>query len=103
LIADNAEAISNGFRKVFDLEVRVNCWAHVSRLINDKLEPVTKEYQKALRKDIYKMQVIFQFELIAPAVRLFESKWKKVKRADVRLFMSYMKKWLEEIGWIEGS
>jgi hypothetical protein len=28
LIADNATSISNGFTSVFDLDYRVNCWAH---------------------------------------------------------------------------
>ncbi|CAF1008423.1 unnamed protein product [Brachionus calyciflorus] len=105
LVADNATAITNGFKQVFNLEKRVQCWAHVIRNIDKHLRSVPKDYQLKLRKDIHDIQSIFREDLFQVAVNLFEAKWKKVNNPGVQNFMSYFKEqWTTEanMGWFEG-
>ena len=37
LVADSAPAITNGFKRVFVLLKRIDCWSHVDRNIKNKI------------------------------------------------------------------
>ncbi len=48
LIADDADAITNGFKSVFTLNRRGTCWAHGSRNIDKKLLNIKNEENEKL-------------------------------------------------------
>ena len=59
LIADDADAITNGFKSVFTLNRRGTCWAHGSRNIDKKLLNIkNEEKREAIRDDIWNLQLI---------------------------------------------
>jgi hypothetical protein len=38
LVADSAKSITKGFKRVFDLKFRIDCWAHVDRNIDKNMK-----------------------------------------------------------------
>ena len=81
LIADSAPAITNGFRAVFTLENRVNCWAHAIRGIDDELKVIKDEKEKlAIRQDITMMQVSPTRSIFLKSLSLFQDKYKAHKQ-----------------------
>ncbi len=38
LVADSAKSITKGFKRVFDLAFRIDCWAQVDRNINKNMK-----------------------------------------------------------------
>jgi hypothetical protein len=105
LIADNAEAITNGFQQSFPLEKRINCWAHVIRKIDSKLKPVAEPNKSNIRKDICSIQVLFNKHQFDIALQLFFKKWKAKKDSNIDTFLAYFKQqWCSDgnNGWYEG-
>jgi len=52
LIADNAEAITNGFQLAFGhTEKRIYCWAHVIRKIDSKLKSIAEPKYRGMLKN----------------------------------------------------
>ncbi|CAF1133814.1 unnamed protein product [Brachionus calyciflorus] len=43
LIADAAQAITNGFKNVFELNKRITCWAHVERKIKERTNGIREQ------------------------------------------------------------
>jgi hypothetical protein len=56
LIADNAEAITNGFKSIFnsDRMKRFNCWAHVIRKVREKSNMI--ESKSIIEKNCLRIQ-----------------------------------------------
>jgi hypothetical protein len=107
LVADASEAITNGFKSVFDeLLLRVMCWFHMKKALEDHetyvaLDPAHKE---KIKQDIYVLQLSESNEIFNCAYELFKKKWKQVKNMIVDQFMTYFDKiWIEQHpGWYEG-
>jgi hypothetical protein len=70
LVADNAGAITNGFKNIFELDRRVNCWAHMIRKIDERLRSV-KQHKEAIRNDVISIQGIFDKDHFNVACKLF--------------------------------
>ncbi|CAF0708145.1 unnamed protein product, partial [Brachionus calyciflorus] len=105
LIADNAAAIHNGFKRVFDLKLRVNCWAHVYRNIQTHMKSFSKLQMTRILDDIKQIQKIFDENLFPTAIKLFQEKWEKVTSSSIKSFLDYFKdQWCQEghNGWFEG-
>ena len=105
LVADNAGAITNGTEKNFDIVGRVNCWAHVIRNIDIQLKSVEQQHRENLRKDITKIQIIFEKSSFDVAIQLFNYKWKSLKNSSINNFLQYFnRQWCTESnkGWFEG-
>lgn len=106
LIADAADAITNGFKDVFgDGLKRVYCWAHVNRAVDKKLLKIKdEETRKRIRDDIYEMQVCESELIFQTIIDLFFAKWAESQREDVAEFMRYFRKeWINSHrSWYEG-
>ena len=81
LMADGAEAITNGFMKAFayrstDEFNRLMCWPHVERNVS-KHAPL--KYRDDLIKDISKLQESHAHEVFHRLYRSFVNKWSDVK------------------------
>ncbi|CAF1030510.1 unnamed protein product [Brachionus calyciflorus] len=79
LIADGAEAITNGFINAFDYEnldfKRVMCWAHVLRNFDKRIYFITEEANRNLiKEDIKELQKSYCTELFNCGYELFEKK-----------------------------
>jgi transposase-like protein len=101
LVADCAEAITNGCDVVFEGVIRVHCWAHVIRNIDKKLRMVAdKKVGEDLRQDICSLQYAKSEEEFDKASSLWLKKWSKRSEAFVSYFKSeYLEK---STGWYEG-
>jgi hypothetical protein len=77
LVADNDDAITKGFKDVFTIEKRVNCWAHVHRNLTSQLKVFDEKLKKDIMFDIYSIQELFIDDLFEKACNLFEKKWEK--------------------------
>jgi hypothetical protein len=102
LVADGAEAITNGFMKAFDylsLEefIRVMCWSHVDRAYKPKMSKIEKEFQKQIEHDINKLQISASVKIIEKGVDLFYEKWSNIN-AEIDTFLAYFRK-----EWIDSS
>ena len=71
MIADNAGAITNCFKNIFELDRRVNCWAHMIRKIDERLRSV-KQHKEAIRNDVISIQGIFDKDHFNVACKLFQ-------------------------------
>ncbi|RNA44681.1 hypothetical protein BpHYR1_053709 [Brachionus plicatilis] len=105
LVEDNFfEAITNGFEKVFNMKLRVNCWAHVIRNFDVHLRSVDDLYRFKIRVDVCEIQKIFDPTLFPKAIELFEDKWNKVNNSGVKNLLTYFNyEWgKNNTGWYEG-
>ena len=104
IIADNAEAIANGFEQVFVCEKRINCWAHVIRKIDGRLNVFEDEFKKKIRADIFKIQTLSSELLFQDAVKLFDLKYRRYKNETLNSFLKYFDdEWIKKHpGWYEG-
>jgi hypothetical protein len=108
LIADNATSISNGFSSVFDLEYRVNCWAHAIRNIDKYLNSLKKqpELKLNIREDLVTLQLSSSSEIFKKGKSLFLKKYNKYSDCSVVSFLSYLEEnWFnneDQNKWYEG-
>ena len=111
LMADGADAITNGFLLAFDYEsvddcVRLMCWAHVFRAVDKKTESIDEPQRKNIRDDIDSLQIMPSPELFAMAYKLFVAKWSSEKNAAIDTFLAYFnKEWVvsRNCNWFEGA
>ena len=104
LIADGADAITNGFMAAFGYKkvddfVRVMCWPHVQRAC-EKQAPTT--YRDDLMADIGILQTSYSHELFASNYQLFKDKWEAKKEKEIDTFLKYFdKEWVtsNNNGW----
>jgi hypothetical protein len=105
LIADGAEAITNGFITAFLVcVIRIMCWAHVVRAVDKRLNVTGIKEFKDVLVDIYSLQLSFSPVYFVYASNLFLNKW-RLKNLDViNEFIVYFKsEWLKtNSGWHEG-
>jgi len=104
LIADCAEAITNGFIAAFGNNfTRVHCWFHVMKKLKEKLSvTVDAETKQQILSDIRIIQVSSTKSEFQTACSLFLKKWAKNDR--VRPFLNYFEaEYLNSrSGWYEG-
>jgi predicted DNA-binding antitoxin AbrB/MazE fold protein len=109
LVSDAADAIMNGFRKVFDNPYEeIMCWAHMKRKVNNRVCHIDdKLIAKEVLEDIEMIQLSNSKVVFQLASSLFLKKWtmnNKQKNQSVLDFLDYFQKeWLESNdGWYEG-
>jgi len=105
LIADAADAITNGFKGAFGHEfIRVYCWAHVIRNIDKKIflvcDPIVRS---KIRADIIDLQLSRSREEFEFATTLLFKKYENITIAAT--FFEYFKsEWIDQHdGWFEGQ
>ena len=111
LQSDSANAIVNGFMCAFDYNdvsdfVRLNCWAHVRRNLEKKINCVKDSEIKAeLWKNICLLQNAHDKSSFDLLCNLFMKKWKNKYQQDIDQFVDYMKaNWIEiNSNWFEGA
>jgi hypothetical protein len=105
LIADNAEAITNGFIAAYGTNEfkRVNCWAHVHRKIRERSSSIAN---KDLREKVIKQIECLQ---LSPTPEIFEKASELLiemysQNEDAKVFMEYFNdQWLSyDPNWYEG-
>lgn len=105
LIADAAEAITNGFENVFELNKRITCWAHVERKIKECTNGIPE--QDLIKADFYDLQSNVQEKHFDVVMQLLENKWRTKNDLKINYFnefLNYFKEqWLTESnkGWFE--
>ena len=107
LIADAADAITNGFKSVFkELLTRVMCWFHMKKAFEAhetyvSLESSTKEQ---IKQDIYVFQLSESIDVFNSSYELFKEKWSSEKNKATDTFLTYFHKvWIDQHpGWYEG-
>jgi hypothetical protein len=109
LISDAADAIKNGFRKVFDNEHdQIMCWAHMKRKIENRVCQVNdKDAAREIIEDIELLQLSNSKPVFNLGIKLFMKKWKmnnKQKNQSIMDFLNYFdKEWIQSNpGWYEG-
>lgn len=106
LVADAADAITNGFKSVFgDNFKRVFCWFHVIRAIDNHLSKISdKEFQQRIRADIEELHYCESKRVFDAVTPLFFAKWKAMGNFEVNAFLHYFdKEWIRSHqGWYEG-
>jgi len=106
LIADGAEAITNGFIQIFqECLIRIMCWAHVVRAIDKRLNiSGIKDYKDDILIDIYALQLSFSPVYFKYASGLFLQKWRQKNSDHINEFLIYFEtEWLNtNSGWYEG-
>ncbi|CAF0917827.1 unnamed protein product [Brachionus calyciflorus] len=73
-------------KRVFDLNQRVSCWAHVNRNIDAKLKSVSKTQSIRNHEDIVQIQKIYDTELFQVALE----KWNKMNSSAIQNFRAEM-------------
>ncbi|RMZ99193.1 hypothetical protein BpHYR1_051645, partial [Brachionus plicatilis] len=111
LIADGAEAITNGFMECYGYSSvnefnRVMCWFHMKKKVEQELKKNFGDESliKKIEADVDKMHYAFDSNIFFICVKLFMLKWKKMEGTDK--FLDYFKKeWIESTncGWFEGK
>ncbi len=105
LIADCAQAITNGFEQVFGPEfTRIYDWAHVNRNIRDDLKYIDDKSQKEeVMADISKLQVSKTKEIFEAGCDLFLKKWHAYEDEGIDKFLSnFESEYLNQrCGWYE--
>jgi hypothetical protein len=102
LIADCADAISNGFSRVFGEPIRVHCWAHVIRSVDKRLKSYKRDWVTQIRQDIVAMQLCKSEEEFSLASKLFTRKWEKIHMAEEFLEYFNAEYLLRFNGWFKG-
>ena len=111
LVADGADAITNGFMKAFnymsiDDFIRIMCWPHVDRAYKPKLASIKdKEIENAIEDDIFNIQICPSAQIFKLAIKLFEKKWRE-ESDEIDIFIDYFKReWCDSknCNWYEGA
>ena len=101
LVADGAEAITNGFMKAFNYAsieefIRIMCWSHVDRAYKAKLLKVkSKKIQEEIIADLTKIQESCCELVFKNSMKLFNTKWRSLDMPSVNEFLDYFNK-----GWV---
>jgi len=105
LIADCAEAITNGFTRIFGEDItRVYCFFHVMKQVKEKLRLVRNdELTSQIKDDIRAMQLATSSEEFLKAKSLWIRKYESIE--EVSEFLSYFsKEYLSRrSSWYEGA
>ena len=108
LIADSADAITNGFKAVFSPDTdfkRRMCWFHMKKSVDNYLSILgEKDLQCAVLKDINVLQLATTEQQFCVASRLFFQKYSSNSNSNMKKFLEYFnKEWLvKHVGWYEG-
>ncbi len=108
LIADAADAITNGFKAVFAKNadfLRVMCWFHVRKAVENCLAMLAeKSLQDKILMDVKILQLATSPEQFNAASKLFLEKYSDNPNPNIKQFLEYFKKeWLlKHPGWYEG-
>ncbi|RMZ99678.1 hypothetical protein BpHYR1_002744 [Brachionus plicatilis] len=84
---------------------RVNCWAHVIRNSDKRLNHFVLPIKKEIRQDIKTIQKLFREDLFVYATQLFQKKWQEKKSQSINEFIDYFfSEWIDKNnGWyVEG-
>jgi len=103
-MADGADAITNGFQKVFGHEFnRLMCFFHVMKNLDTHLRPMPKNIKTAVRRDIELMQLCPSKVVFEKSAKLFLEKW--ANDSELQPFLQYFKtQWLIHLpNWYEGA
>ena len=75
LVADSAKSITKGFKKVFTLLFRIDCWAHVDRNIDkNMLKHVNeKKIRESIKADIDAFQNNVETEYVILSLEFISS------------------------------
>jgi len=106
LVADSAKSITKGFKKVFNLLFRIDCWAHVDRNIDKNMLKLVsdKNTRESIKADIDAFQNNVETEYFETVARLMATKWKEKFVDQVDNFIKYFsKQWLspKRMGWFD--
>ena len=107
LVADNAQAISNGCKRVFDISHRVNCWFHVNKAILAELKSISapvkdktnhilyKSIKQVITSDIVKFQHLVETYCFEEVYALMIIKWQEKWENDAKVtsFIDYFDQW----------
>ncbi|CAF4632468.1 unnamed protein product [Rotaria sp. Silwood2] len=109
LISDAANAIKNGFKKVFDNSYdHIMCWAHMKRKINNRVCQINdKHIAKEMIEDIEMLQLSNSTPVFQLASTLFMKKWKMNNKQNNQAILDFLNyfdnEWLQlNCGWYEG-
>lgn len=106
LVADAADAITNGFRDVFGNGFkRVTCWAHMVRAVDKQLKRIANvEFRERILADIHVLQLCQSELIFDAATRLFIGKWSSTRDPEVLSFLRYFQgEWIAaHKNWFEG-
>ena len=107
LLADGADAITNGFRSTFfpfGGEFRRGmCWYHAKAAMEKEIDKLSDSSTRAeITQDISILQAATSESLFNAAVKLFMAKWNK--QTSIKEFLRYFKReWIDRHpGWYEG-
>lgn len=89
VIADCSKAISSAVAKIYPNIIRIHCWAHVWRLIYNKIRHY-KEFTEILSTEIHFLQKIYDINLFKEGMVLFLNKWQQIE--NLSNFISEFKK-----------
>lgn len=106
LVADAADAITNGFASVFGQGFkRIMCWAHAKRAMDKRLAKVTDEEKRdRIMDDIYILQLCSSEAIFDAVIPLFFEKWWRHGDPDMDSFLHYFQReWISgHKNWFEG-
>jgi len=106
LIADAAEAITNGFESAFGTPVkRIMSFAHVVRNVDKHLPAsIPVKLRAEIKRDIGDMQLLPNEEIFSKAHELFRVKWQAKDDDAINTFLDYFTaEWFtKQNGWYEG-
>ena len=107
LVADAAEAITNGFTSVFlELLFRVMCWFQMKKAFGDHetFTSINQPHKENIRQDICTLQLCESKDIFDAAYQLFKKKWTTMKDGGIKDFLIYFDKtWIQQHpGWYEG-
>jgi hypothetical protein len=103
LVADASDAITNGFKEVFEqLSQRVMCWFHMKNAYKDheSFTAIKNPLKDNIRQDIYTLQLSESKEIFDSAYGLFKKKWNKVHSSVDEFLIYFDKVWIyQHPGW----
>ncbi|CAF1036165.1 unnamed protein product [Brachionus calyciflorus] len=106
LLADGADAITNGFEAVYGKPIRIMCWAHTERAVSNKLKlknDKNETLKKQIMNDFHLLQLSFSQTKFNITYKLFKRKWERLDELG-QFFDYFEKEWIhsKNFGWFEG-
>ncbi|RNA00682.1 hypothetical protein BpHYR1_026613, partial [Brachionus plicatilis] len=105
LVADAADAITNGFKNVFGVRKRGMCWFHPKKAITTRIAILNDStLQSQIMLDLDALQLCQSDCLFEKASKLFLKKWINHSNKNIKDFLRYFEsEWLlKHPGWYEG-
>jgi hypothetical protein len=96
LIADAAQAITNGFKAVWPIEDRITCWAHAIRAIRKMLKSLIKEddIRDQIQLDVLNFVKFVSKDTFTVAAQLMIKNWRiNNKHENLDEFIRYFQTW----------